>query len=145
MSTEPSGSAAATPSLPWVGRRLTAATCLALSAALSGCFGPFVETHQVTQETAARLNDEIKVYQPAELASLKYATLYGLESWSCKNKLWDQDSTRSDALAQMKLKARQAGANGIKDIYCSSEGTSLATNCWSSMRCIGTAIKVDAQ
>ena len=145
MSTEPRGSAAATPSLLGAGRRLTAAMCLVLSAALSGCFGPFVETHQVTQETAARLDDEIRVYQPAELASLKYTTLYRLESWSRKNKLWDQDSTRSDALAQMKLKARQAGANGIKDIYCSSEGTSLATNCWSSMRCIGTAVKVDAQ
>jgi uncharacterized protein YbjQ (UPF0145 family) len=144
MSAEPSESAAAIPSLPGVGRRLPAVTCLVLSAALSGC-GTFVETHEVTQETTARLDDEIRVYQPAELASRKYTTLYGLESWSCKNKLWDPDPTRSDALAQMKLKAREAGANGIKDIYCSSEGTSLATNCWSSMRCVGTAIKVDAQ
>lgn len=144
MSAEPSGSAAATASLPGVGRRLAAVTCLVVTVALSGC-GPFVERHEVTQETAARLDDEIKVYEPAELASLRYTTLYGLESWSCKNKFWDPDPTRSDAVTQMKLKAREAGATGIKDIYCSSEGTSLGTNCWSSLRCVGTAIKVDAQ
>jgi len=143
MSAEPSGNAAATPPLPGTGRRLTALTCLVVSAALSGC-GPFVERHEVTRETAARLDDEIKVYEPAELASLKYTTLYGLESWSCKNKFWDPDPSRSDALTQMKLKAREAGATGIKDISCSGEGTSLGTNCWSSLRCVGTAIKVEA-
>ena len=118
--------------------------CLVFSVFLPGC-GPFVERHEVTQETAARLETEIKAYEPTDLKSLKYTTLYGLESWSCKNKLWDPSPTRSDALTQMKLKASEAGANGIKDISCSTEGTSLGTNCWSAMRCVGTAIKVNTQ
>jgi RcsF lipoprotein len=115
------------------------------SVSVSGC-GPFVETHPVTMEESARLSAEIKIiYQPSELSSLKYTTLQRLEAWSCKNKFTDPDPTRSDALAQMRMKASAIGANGIKDVYCSNQGTSLMTNCWSSILCDGTAIKVDTQ
>ena len=142
MSAEPSGIGAARPR--WIRRCMMVATALVLSAWLAGC-GPSVERHEVTPETIARLDEEIKVYEPAEVASLKYTTLYRLESWSCKNKLWDPDPSRSDALVQMKLKAKEAGTNGIKDVSCSTEGTSLGTNCWTAMRCVGTAIKVDGR
>jgi hypothetical protein len=127
-----------------VTRRKIAAAILITSISVSGC-GPFVETHDVNKEEATRLSDEIKIYQPAEVSSLKYTTLRGVEVWSCKNKFWDPDPTESDALAQLRQKARAIGANGIKDFYCASQGTSLATNCWSSIVCAGTAIKVDAQ
>ena len=116
-----------------------------LSVSVSGC-GPFVETHEVTKEESARLSAEIKIYQPSELSSLKYTTLQRLEAWSCKNKLWDPDPTQSDALAQMRMTASAIGANGIKDLYCSSNlGTSVMKNCWSSILCAGTAINVDTQ
>lgn len=127
-----------------VTRRKIAAAILTTSISLSGC-GPFVETHQVTKEEASRLSGEIKIYQPSELSSLKYTTLQGLEAWSCKNKFWEPDPTQSDALVQMRQKASAIGANGIKDLYCSNQGTSVATNCWSSIVCAGTAIKVDTQ
>jgi hypothetical protein len=132
------------PILMGVTRRKIAAAILITSISVSGC-GPFVETNQVTQEEATRLSGEMKIYQPAEVSPLKYTTLRGVEAWSCKNKFWDPDPTQSDALAQLRQKASAIGANGIKDLYCSSQGTSLVTNCWSSIICAGTAIKVDTQ
>ena len=127
-------------SLRGIPRRGTA-ILLVLSMLVFGC-GPFVETHSVNPEAAARLNNEIKVYQ---LRPLKFTYLRTLESWSCMDKFWDPAPTEEDALTQMKLKASALGANGITDLYCSNQGTSLATNCWSSIKCVGTAIKVDAR
>jgi hypothetical protein len=87
----------------------------------------------------------VKIYEPSELSSLKYTTLQGLEGRSCKKMLWDPDPTESSALAAMRMKASAIGANGFKDVDCSKQGLSLITNCWSSMVCAGTAIKVDTQ
>ncbi len=106
---------------------------------------PFVETYSVNPETAARLAGEVKLYETAEIASLKYTPIKAIESWSCQARFWDPDATREDALAQLRLKASSFGANGILDVQCSSQGTSLVTNCWSTVKCVGTAIKVDGQ
>ncbi len=122
---------------------IKAGAFLLLSALVFGC-GPFVETNSVNPETAARLDSEVKLYQPSEVRSLKYTTIGKIEAWSCKNKLWDPDPTQGDALSQMKLKASSFGAKGIVDVQCSGEGTGLDTNCWSSIVCVGTAIKLDA-
>ena len=122
---------------------MKAGAFLALSAVVFGC-GPFVETNSVDPQIAARLDNEVKLYQPSEVRSLKYTPIGKIESWSCKSKLWDPDPTREDALSQMKLKASSFGANGILDIWCSSQGTGLDTNCWASIVCVGTAIKVGA-
>ena len=135
--------AAAMPGVRGIPHPMKAGAFLVLSAVVFGC-GPFVETYRVDPETAARLGNEVKLYQPSEVGSLKYAPIGNIESWSCKSKLWDPDPTREDALSQMKLKASSFGANGILDVQCASEGTRLATNCWASIVCVGTAIKVDA-
>ena len=111
-----------------------------------GASPPLVPTYQVNPEMASRLNDEVKLYQPAEVPSLKYESIRTLQSWSCKHLLWDPAPSEEDALAQMRLQASSFGANGIIDVHCSSEGTgsSVIKDCWSMMECDGTAIRVDS-
>jgi hypothetical protein len=123
---------------------IKAGLLLVITALVFGCH-PFVETLNVSPETAARLDNEVRIYQPPELTSLKYTKLRAVESWSCMNLFTDPAPTQEDAVTQMKLKASSLGANGISDLYCSKQGTSLATNCWSSIVCEGTAISVDAK
>jgi hypothetical protein len=69
------------------------------------------------------------------------ATVIGpVEATSCKNKAWDPAANQANALAQLRLKASQLGGTAVANVACGSDGTNLATNCWQSVNCRGTAI-----
>jgi uncharacterized protein YbjQ (UPF0145 family) len=58
-------------------------------------------------------------------------------------KLWDPPATNEDAIDQLRFKASRLGANGIAQVFCDSGGEfDLGKNCWSSVKCRGTAIEV---
>jgi hypothetical protein len=64
---------------------------------------------------------------------------------SCKNKMWDPAATNENATAQLRLLSRQRGGTAVGNLVCEiQEGTSLAKNCWESVTCTGTAIKIAA-
>jgi S1-C subfamily serine protease len=62
------------------------------------------------------------------------------------NKLWDPPASQEDAIDQLRYKTQLLGGNAIANVLCESvEGTSLGKNCWSSVTCYGTAIRVTSE
>lgn len=107
---------------------------------LAGC-GPGMTVTKVDSATAVQLDNSVKVIDGAPPAG---ARLIGnVEATSCKNKAWDATPTRENAIVQMKAVTQQRGGNAIANVYCEPPmGTSLGTNCWSSIRCTATAYAV---
>ncbi|MDO8303171.1 MAG: Rcs stress response system protein RcsF [Sedimentisphaerales bacterium] len=110
-----------------------------------GCVGPLVPVVKLDQESAKRLQKEIRVYDIAELQNKEYRRVGQIEATSCMNKIWDSPASREDAINQLLYKASALGGNGITNLTCEQqEGTNLAKNCWSSVTCYGVAIAVGA-
>lgn len=109
---------------------------------LASCVGPRVPVTNVDDAMAAQLNTSVKVVDGAALPA--NARLLGpVQATSCKNKAWQPAPTNENAITQMKLLAQQMGGNAIGSVYCEPPlGTDLKTNCWSSIRCTGTALSV---
>jgi hypothetical protein len=118
--------------------------CLAVLCALSGC-GPgpsigYVNVAKLPQEQLL-MSSAVQVLTEAP----QDAAIVGVvEATSCKNKMWSPDPTEADALAQLKVKAAGLGANAIVGISYSPSGTSLVTNCWTSIMATGTAVRTPA-
>jgi uncharacterized protein YbjQ (UPF0145 family) len=109
------------------------------------CIGPMMDVRHVDARTARELESRIRVYEAAELSGVKYTSISDLEGNSCKNLAWDPPASQEDAVTQLKSKADGLGANGLSNLACSSSvmgATSLVANCWSSVTCKATAIKV---
>lgn len=113
----------------------------ALGFFLSSCVGPLVPVTRLDDPTAVELKQTIPTFEARETPSS--ATILGpLTATSCKNKLWDKDATSEDATNQLRLLSRQRGGNAVGNLVCEQkQGTDLATNCWASVTCTGTAIK----
>jgi hypothetical protein len=115
---------------------------LVVAALVGGCVGPLVDVTNVEETTAAELTATIKVFQASETPP-NAAVLGPLTANSCKNKLWDKDATPEDATSQLRLLSRQRGGDAVGNLVCENQrGTSLATNCWASVTCTGTALKL---
>lgn len=63
---------------------------------------------------------------------------------SCKNKLWDPDPSRENALALMKRQAAERGYNAVHSVKVFSDPTAVAKNCWSALVASGIAYTVIA-
>jgi Domain of unknown function (DUF4410)/RcsF lipoprotein len=98
----------------------------------------------MSPESSARVDSEVKLYEPSELASVKYFTITDAQSRSCRQKIWDPPASQENALAQMKLQASSIGANGITNLTCQDESSAsaLSQNCFSVVTCSGSLIKV---
>lgn len=60
---------------------------------------------------------------------------------SCKNKLWDKEPSKDDAIKQLKNNAYLLDAESVVEVVFNTRNTSLATNCWSSIKATGQAVK----
>lgn len=119
---------------------LTWVVVLGLAAA-GGC-SPFVEVVKLDPAARAKARADVKQYLPGEVPSA-YRTVEQLEATSCQLTLSDPRATNQDAIDQLHFKAAKAGANGLVDVFCDTPGTfDLGKNCWSSIKCRGTAIAV---
>lgn len=115
---------------------------MAICSALAGCVGPLVPVTRVDDTTAVELNETVRTFAAAETPP-NAPVLGPITATSCKNKMWDKDATADDATNQLRLLSRQRGGNAVGNLTCENqEGTSLAKNCWASVTCTGTAIKV---
>jgi predicted house-cleaning NTP pyrophosphatase (Maf/HAM1 superfamily) len=113
-----------------------------LPALCAGCVGPLVPVTRVDNSTASELQQTVRTYEARETPS-NAAVLGPVTSTSCMNKLWDKPASNDDATNQLRLLSRQRGGNAVGNLVCeSTQGTNLATNCWASVTCTGTAIKV---
>jgi hypothetical protein len=123
----------------------SAAVILALLTVLlllpSGC-GPFVDVVKLDQSTKADVRREVGIYNG--IAPDKYQAIKAVKATSCQNKIEDPIPSWGDAVDQLRYKTWALGANGIIDLKCGRlEGDSLARNCWSSVTCEATAIKIE--
>jgi uncharacterized protein YbjQ (UPF0145 family) len=78
--------------------------------------------------------------QVAVVSDLSGKSLGNIEATSCKNLMWDPAPTEEDALAQLKVKAANLGGNAVANVTYRHDGTSLNTNCWSSITATGVAL-----
>jgi hypothetical protein len=116
---------------------------VALSFLVAGCFGPSFDYIRVDPVTVDDLRDQVPVYTENDIQGSEYALIQPLSATSCKNKLWDPSPTQEDATDQLRVKAAHLGGNGLLNVTCEAPGgTSLITNCWSSLTCHAAAIKV---
>lgn len=119
-----------------VGVRALTITLVGLS---GGCVGPLVDTVDVSPQVEQNLTTRVPVFMIGQ--DPPPASLIGpVEATSCKNKVWDPAASQDNALAQLRLKASQLGGTAVANVACGSDGTNLATNCWQSVNCRGTAI-----
>jgi uncharacterized protein YbjQ (UPF0145 family) len=107
----------------------------------AGC-APFVEVVRLDPDARAKARSDVKHYAAGEVPAAS-KVVQQLEATSCRLTLSDPPATNEDAIDQLRFKAAKLGANGITDVFCDSPGTfDLGKNCWSSIKCRGTAIAV---
>jgi S1-C subfamily serine protease len=107
-----------------------------------GC-GSFVPVVNIDDKTRRELSEDVRVYSAAQLTVRKHTVLAPVEAYSCRNKVYEPEPSVADATSQLRLYARNLGANGITNLYCDREGLNYGRNCWASVRCIATAITVE--
>lgn len=117
------------------------AITLLLVASLAGCVGTFVpiQTAETTGVGAIKAATSLPVVSADEASKL--TSLGEVAGYSCKNKLWSPDATEQAATHQVKLAAVQRNAKAVTGLVCAAGGTSLATNCWQSVKCTATALQ----
>jgi hypothetical protein len=116
---------------------------VALPFLVAGCFGPFFEHIRIDPMTVGDLRRQVSVYTENDVQGREYAMIQPLSATSCKNTLSDPSPTQEDATDQLRVKVARLGGNGLLNVTCEApSGTSLITNCWSSLTCHGAAIKI---
>ena len=98
---------------------------------------------RIDEDSRLRLSAQVQVYRVAEPINGQVTRLGPVTTTSCKNQLTDPAPTEADAIGQLRYRATQAGGNAIVDAICESQGTSLTTNCWSSVTCRATIARIE--
>ena len=88
------------------------------------------------------LEEEVRLYGPADLVGVSYVNMGEIAAISCKNKLWDPGASEANATSQLRFKAFTRHANGLIVWGCESYGADLSENCWTSVTCRATMIRV---
>ena len=107
--------------------------------ALVGCMSnPRVEDLSSAQR--AKLSS-VDVFQDAP--ARKYEVLGTVTGLSCnRNKYQAPDVSDREAIEGVKLKAAKMGADAVINTFCQKNSdTDWRNNCWSSVKCIGDAIR----
>lgn len=121
-------------------RLLLVIFCAAL---LLGCVGPLVQEVSVPSDVAERLDNQIPTVTTADISSIDFVVVKEITATSCFNNfITDDVSSEADAMRQLKYKAAQYGADALLNPVCTTEGTSLSKNCWTSVTCVGDAIRI---
>lgn len=60
---------------------------------------------------------------------------------SCKNKIWEPEPSKENAIALMKRQAADLGMNVVYSVSVQSDATALLKNCWSAITAAGKAFK----
>jgi hypothetical protein len=88
--------------------------------------------------------DRIAMYLARDLAPDEYTAIGQMTAVSCRQSGFDSYASEHDTIIELQRKAYAAGADGLLDTQCrSSNGPDLLNNCWQSVECAGTAIKLN--
>ena len=108
-----------------------------------GCVGPFVQEVSVPSDITDRLDNQIPTVTTADISSIDFIVVKEVTATSCFNNfITDDASSEADAMRQLKYKAAQYDADALLNPICTKEGTSLSKNCWTSVTCVGDAIRI---
>jgi uncharacterized protein YbjQ (UPF0145 family) len=115
-------------------------------AVVASC-GPFVPRTDLSSLSPAERNAalQVKLLLPGDAVPTGAQFIGDVDGFSCKNVLTDPPATRAAAFQQLQVRALRLGANAVANVTCTGAGTdALGTNCWNSVSCGGTAIKISA-
>ncbi|HJU27614.1 MAG TPA: hypothetical protein VJ718_00485 [Candidatus Binataceae bacterium] len=108
------------------------AGCLTVPLAPSGAIDPAAES---------KLAQEAPTYDTSKLNPDTYISVGSLTATGCDNGFLGGPG-RDGVIAELRQKALAIGANGLTDVSCQHGRTSEAHQCFSSMDCSATALKV---
>lgn len=111
-----------------------------LSACASGPKIPVVDLDKFDSIKRDAINN-VAIFNPANLENKKFRVLNVVEGHSCQVLSGDPPVTRTRAIEQLKYFAYEMSGDGITNIKCAKEGTSLATNCWELISCTAEVVK----
>lgn len=122
-------------------RSIVVSLILAVSAC--GPFIPVMDLRKVPPETMqAALQVEVALIGFTN-PSPQERYLGQVQGNSCKNLMTDPPPSTNDAILRMRVEAVRLGANAVIDVACDDGGTDAwGTNCWASVTCKGTAVRL---
>lgn len=114
-----------------------------VAATTVGC-SPFVPVINVSKVPASErvAASKVRADPVGERIGGDGIALGPVEATSCKFWLWDPPSSLANALEQLKIKAHRAGADAVVGTVCEKGGVSFSTNCFDTVTCLGTAVKL---
>lgn len=118
--------------------KLTAVACFLPALAACGSFVEVLKVDEMSMEAAT----SVQVLTREQLQGRKTEMVQTISATSCKNKMWDPEPTRENAIEQLRIKAARIGANTVTNLFCRAEATpNLGTNCWSAVVCDAAAVR----
>lgn len=96
----------------------------------------------MNEESRAMLRRQVSLQGAEALKEVPYTPVGIVQGYSCKNKMWDPPATTEAAVDQLRFRASALGGNAITGLVCDAHGTSVGTNCWESVKCQATALRI---
>lgn len=85
----------------------------------------------------------LPVYDRTHLIDREVEVLGVVEGYACQRRMLHPPASETTAVEQLKYRAAELGADGIRDIQCAVPmGPSTRTYCWGSVSCTAEAIRV---
>lgn len=111
---------------------------------LTGCMGPLVKIQQIDPNAG----DRVQVHHDKSIMQKTNVNTLGVvEATSCKNLLWQPESSLENCTDQLKTKAAQLGGNAIVLGYSDAKSADLFQNginrnCWNTVDCSAVVILI---
>ncbi|WP_154664949.1 hypothetical protein [Allorhizobium undicola] len=126
------------------GNWLKVCLVLVVAAGVSGCgsiaqnndVGP-VHTGLGGRASVAEVS-EVEITQTGPALAKEDQRVIGT---SCRNKMWDPEPSRENALNLMKQQAKARGYNAVHSVQVYNDPAALVKNCWSALIATGIAYK----
>lgn len=114
---------------------------VALVVLLAGCFtAQQNRTERSEPREMERPSQGLAVYQESQIPEAAYDALGEVEGVACQKDVYAPTAKRSDAIAEMRRKARRRNANALVNVNCQKTGR--RSECMSALRCTGEAARI---
>jgi uncharacterized protein YbjQ (UPF0145 family) len=122
------------------GRGLAVIKGVLIGAIVLFMFGCASKFEALSGEQRARLSG-MEVYKNSEL-NIGYELIGKVTGVSChRNKYFEDSVSVDDAVGKMKIEAAALNADAVINAVCQSKGVDWVHNCWSSVVCVGDAVR----
>lgn len=118
-------------------------TVAALLMLLAGCAAPPVAEIIIVDSSYSKVRAGIQVLTAGDLQAKPHREIEQLLARSCQKLSSDAEASEENAIAQLQIKAARVDADAVGAIQCEPEkGKEMLVNCWTSILCRGTAVKL---